>query len=363
MIDDNKEIWIFLSHSNEDYKQVRRIRNILEDMNTRPLMFFLKCLNDTDEIEDLIKREIKARTRFILCDSENAQKSNWVTKEIEYITELHKPYDIIDINASETEIRNKLNEFFRKEYLYISYSRKQKILADIVKERLSKYDFATVFDECKTPVGASFINVFGDNIKKALNCGHFIALLDGNESEWCIAELTYACKNAPSEQAVIPIFLDKNAKENYAQELRAFHSIDLSNAKTPNVGQPGAEDIPYRYGSLNDMRKLGDDVTNAILVRLQGWGNILTYGNQFRHGIGVKKDEQEADKLSELLIDHYERVENGPFVDGPETLIFLGNLFTTGECVRKDIAKARHYYESARQKYGIEIDYLLDNLK
>lgn len=363
MIDDNKEIWIFLSHSNEDYKQVRRIRNILEDMNTRPLMFFLKCLNDTDEIEDLIKREIKARTRFILCDSENAQKSNWVAKEIEYITELHKPYDIIDINASEAEIRNKLNEFFRKEYLYISCSRNQQIIIEIVKERLSKYDFATVFDKHKIPVGSSFADVIVDNIKKAVKCGHFIALLDGNESQWCEAELTYACKNAPSQLAVIPIFLDKKAKENYAQELRTFHSIDLSNAKTPNVGQPNAEDIPYRYGSLNDMRKLGDDVTNAILVRLQGWGNILTYGNQFRHGIGVKKDEQEADKLSELLVDHYERVERGPFVDGPEILIFLGNLFATGECVRKDIVKARGYYELAHQKYGITIDDLLGKLQ
>jgi hypothetical protein len=332
-------------------------------MNTRPLMFFLKCLNDTDEIEDLIKREIKARTRFILCDSENAQKSNWVTKEIEYITELHKPYNIIDINASEAEIRNKLNEFFRKEYIYISYSRKQHILADIVKERLSKYDFATVFDEHKIPVGSLYADAFRDNLKKAVKCGHFIALLDGNESQWVKVELKYACEDAPSVQAVIPIFLDKNAKENYSHELQAFHSIDLSNATTPNLGQPNAEDIPYRYGSLNDMRKLGDDVTNAILVRLQGWGNIITYGNQFRHGIGVKKDAQEADKLSELLVDHYERVENGPFVDGPEILIFLGNLFATGECVRKDIVKACSYYESAHKKYGIEIDDLLDNLK
>lgn len=74
----NKEIWIFLSHSNVDYDKVRKVRNMLEEQGLRPIMFFLKCLNDDDEIDDLIKREIDCRTRFILCDSPNARCSTWV---------------------------------------------------------------------------------------------------------------------------------------------------------------------------------------------------------------------------------------------------------------------------------------------
>lgn len=89
-----KEIWIFLSHSNEDYDKVRKVRNMLEDLNLRPIMFFLKCLNDDDEIDELIKREIDCRTRFILCDSDNARKSNWVKREVEYIKSKDKPYEI-----------------------------------------------------------------------------------------------------------------------------------------------------------------------------------------------------------------------------------------------------------------------------
>lgn len=61
----NNEIWVFLSHSNKDYKKVRLVRNMLEEQALRPLMFFLHCLNDDDEIDSLIKREIDSRTRFI----------------------------------------------------------------------------------------------------------------------------------------------------------------------------------------------------------------------------------------------------------------------------------------------------------
>ena len=93
----DNEIWVFLSHSNKDYEKVRQVRNLLEEQEFRPLMFFLKCLNDDDEIDDLIKREIKERTRFILCDSQNAQNSKWVQREVEFIQDgLHRVYQTMD---------------------------------------------------------------------------------------------------------------------------------------------------------------------------------------------------------------------------------------------------------------------------
>jgi hypothetical protein len=45
--------WIFLSHSNHDWRAVREIRNVLEARGHRPLMFFLKCLDDHSELHDL----------------------------------------------------------------------------------------------------------------------------------------------------------------------------------------------------------------------------------------------------------------------------------------------------------------------
>ena len=41
---EDKEIWIFLSHSNKDFAKVRLIRNYLEEHSLRPLMFYLKCV-------------------------------------------------------------------------------------------------------------------------------------------------------------------------------------------------------------------------------------------------------------------------------------------------------------------------------
>lgn len=57
--------WVFLSHSHQDINKVRKIRNLLEQRGFEPLLFFLKCLTDDDEIEDLIKREITEREWFI----------------------------------------------------------------------------------------------------------------------------------------------------------------------------------------------------------------------------------------------------------------------------------------------------------
>lgn len=66
-----KNAWVFLSHSNKDFNKVKILRNKLEERYYKPLLFFLKCLDDDDEIFELIKREISARDRFILCNSKN----------------------------------------------------------------------------------------------------------------------------------------------------------------------------------------------------------------------------------------------------------------------------------------------------
>ncbi len=110
----NNEIWIFLSHSDKDYEKVRLVRNILEEEGLRPLMFFLLCLENEEEINDLIKREINCRTRFILCDSENAQASKWVQKEIEYIKSKDRIYERVDLNAPIDKIRRQTKTFCQK---------------------------------------------------------------------------------------------------------------------------------------------------------------------------------------------------------------------------------------------------------
>ena len=82
--------YIFLSHSHDDIEKVREIRNSLEKNGFEPLCFYLKCLDDDSEIEDLIKREIDAREWFVFVNSENSRRSKWVTLEREYIERTNK---------------------------------------------------------------------------------------------------------------------------------------------------------------------------------------------------------------------------------------------------------------------------------
>ena len=65
---DSSNAWVFVPHSNKDFDKMVKVRNKLEAFQYKPLVFFLKCLEDDKEIFELIKREIKARDRFILCD-------------------------------------------------------------------------------------------------------------------------------------------------------------------------------------------------------------------------------------------------------------------------------------------------------
>ena len=114
-----RSAWVFLSHSNKDFDKIKHLRNKLEDRHFKPLLFFLKCLDDDDEIFELVKREISVRDRFLLCKSNNAMASKWVEKEVEFIKSLNRPYETIDIEASEEEIEKALERFDRRSTIYI----------------------------------------------------------------------------------------------------------------------------------------------------------------------------------------------------------------------------------------------------
>ncbi len=134
---DSSNAWVFVSHSNKDFDRNVKVRNKLETLQYKPLLFFLKCLEDDKEIFDLIKREIKARDRFILCDSENSRASEWVQKEIEYIKSLNRPYEIIDLDANESAIDECIERFDRRSSVYI-WSTSDEIANQLSKRLISK---------------------------------------------------------------------------------------------------------------------------------------------------------------------------------------------------------------------------------
>lgn len=134
---DDSNAWVFISHSNKDFEKIIKVRNKLESLRYKPLLFFLKCLEDDSEIFELIKREIKARDRFILCDSYNSRTSKWVQKEIEYIKSLHRPYEIIDLDAEESEINECIDRFDSRSSVYI-WSTSDEIADHLSKQLIGK---------------------------------------------------------------------------------------------------------------------------------------------------------------------------------------------------------------------------------
>ena len=333
-----KEIWIFLSHYYDDYDRVRCVRNMLEDFAIRSSMFFLKCLSEEKEIDNLIKREIDCRTRFILCDSPNARKSDWVQKEIEYIKTKGKGIEIIDVNDTDENIKKKLFSYQRKNHLYISYAREQRILAQQITQRLRKYDFNVFLDIDRVSFGMNFAEVIKEGIQQAIGHGKLIALLGTKSAQWTLKDLEYAIKLDVDKDSIIPIFLNEEAKRQFADMLKDFSSIDLSNI--PNVT------------SLH--------IVNSLVPLLFEWGDILTYANNFRYGIGCKKDEEEADMLSSLYVSELE--EKDVEFNGPGLELRLADIYGRGYGVKQDLNKAKAYLAEAHHCWGVDISAQLQEL-
>lgn len=284
----NNEIWVFLSHSHEDYEKVRKVRDMLEDQHMRPLMFFLKCLNDHDEIDSLIKREIDCRTRFILCDSENARKSDWVKEEVKYIKDQDRIYETINVDWPIEKMKNKLSEFKRKATLFISYSRIDQTLAQSIYNRLSKYDFQ-VFCDIESITTGDFGKQITSAINRASEGGYTIALLNEsvlNRDSWTRHEIVYALRNdkVNNRTSLIPFanslgIIQAIGKDDDLQSLLSYSIVDLSR---------------------NDIDIQCDMVVNRVLTKLLTPGTILTHAHNFKDGTNCKKDIVEADKLYAL---------------------------------------------------------------
>lgn len=212
MDNENNEIWVFLSHSNLDYDNVRRVRDLLENDGFRPIMFYLKCLEDNKddaELESLLSREIDSRNRFILCNSKHTNtnpRPRWVEFEINHIKSRKRYYQIVDIETSDEDLKKQLASFRKNSTAFISYSTKDQYLYDIVQRTLrTKMDYK-VFD-AKTDLQAGLD--YGDSIERAidnaLENGSFIPIITENSlaSIWVRGEINYALKH-PSNR-IIPL--------------------------------------------------------------------------------------------------------------------------------------------------------------
>ena len=232
--------WVFISHSTLDFEIVRLVRNALEKRERRPILFFLKCLSQKEEVSSLLKREIDARHRFILCDSKNARASEYVQEEVDYIQSKKRMYETIDLSqinlnspTIEQDILNLIKPFERRTSVFLSYSRDDQFLASQLKKQLNRVGF-DVWDAdfyfnqmpgvATDPDWSSLIKT---SIKETLDDGYFIALLGDRLGEYSMDEIKFAYEVDPSR--VLPVALSTIVHPDFLQK---YNMLDVSNERT-----------------------------------------------------------------------------------------------------------------------------------
>lgn len=170
------DAWIFVSHSHVDLDAVRRVRDEFERRHANLLLFFLLCLKEDDEVDDLIKREILARNFFLLCDSDAARKSEWVQKERAFVDALkdRKVYRL-DLSWPWERQKRVINEALGGAMTFINYSYKDRDRVRPYIDFLVKNDFA-VFDFAQMPAGVTWRDEINRAMKGAIG-GYFITML------------------------------------------------------------------------------------------------------------------------------------------------------------------------------------------
>ena len=220
-MNDPEGAWIFLSHSSKDWDEVRRIRNFLEEKGHRPLVFFLKCLTDHSELDGLIKREIEARTWFLLCDSQNARESGWVQAEAAFIKELDGKYhETIDLEeAIETQLE-RIERLCRRATVFLSYARNDRAFVDRMYDALIKHDYSVWLDREQLKGSDLWMQEVTSAIDRAVARGFVLLLLSPNSvrSEVISREIQYALGKAAGKANVIPIMIDDPAETRHAWE-------------------------------------------------------------------------------------------------------------------------------------------------
>jgi hypothetical protein len=198
--------WIFVSHSVRDLETVRRVRNYLEDEGANPILFFLKCVSEDDELDELLKREIAARNFFLLCDSENARTSRWVQEEVKFVKSLtHKPYREIHLNATWEEQKSQIDELLIASTAFISYRHKDRIKVQPYIDLMRENDLALFSDFINIKPGDDFHKVIFESLRAASENGFLVQFLtmESLQSPWLKAELNAFVANKTGGRLIL----------------------------------------------------------------------------------------------------------------------------------------------------------------
>lgn len=209
MAEQDNVAWVFVSHSNEDLPAVRRVRNYLEDRGAAPLLFHLRSLTHADEFWPVIEREILARNFFLYCESDAAERSEWVQRERDAIARATdtsgRRIGRVRVDQGELD-RTALDEFLADTRVFLSYGR-----ADT--ERVRPFADALMTAGFELPpeinAGDDYRYSVTKHIREAAQNGWVLVFLSGDSlrNGWIARELVLAdTYNA----RIIPVSLDSD---------------------------------------------------------------------------------------------------------------------------------------------------------
>jgi hypothetical protein len=351
-----ENIWVFLSHSSKDYDKVCLVRNELEKHRFRPLMFFLKCLDDDyhdEEVKSLIFREIDSRSRFVLCDSSNAQNSDWVKKEVEYIQEKNRFFFTIDLDRVDDYeyLSSEVSRFVKRSTVILAYSHHDIQLVKELKEQLIRNDFI-VYDLLEHLTEEDYdSDEMAMSIKDIIAAGgYFLPLISRYfmRSQWCHLELKYAsqCLNEPGYRKIIPVQIE---------DITPFQSLVLDSGELllhdaySNV--ISIDEAPNRRSMLPNERIISnildilywEDMENEVYIQtesLQKEAQRL-YESGYKLYYSTDHDHERADHAAASFL------RKAAILGHPEAMLLLADCYKYGCGVIQDTQKARALVKKA----------------
>ena len=256
------ELGYLFSHSNKDARKVREIRDQLEREGHKPLLFYLKCLeHDNARLPQLISDEIKSRTWFVLCDSDNARSSEWVQEEVRLVKAIEgraKSFVTIDLERDLEAQLWKLTELSKRATVFLSYAYKDREVAEAIYRELAKQDYRVFFDAVSISSGDRWESTIKAAIGEAVERGFVFLLLspDYLRSDDCAQERSQAFQILGSRPLnnIVPIIVKDRALvlRQLPDDLETLKGVDLTEGP---VGSP-MDDAAETARMLEKLREL-----------------------------------------------------------------------------------------------------------
>lgn len=332
-----KEPWVFISHSNKDFTSVRLLRNTLEEEGLRPLLLFLKCMDDEEELDSLIKREIESRTNFILCDSKNAKASKWVQKEVLYIKSLGRNIEKINVDdlcGNINESKAFAHQFAKRTRIILSFDKEHEGMACKMYSRFIKYDIKVFLNPLYDFDGDEFYDCVTDNFSSLIEKG-IVVVIVGN---W-ISDI-----NNPITQELL-MALDKNKTIEKTYLMPIVLENRINDLITQDIIKDYFKDQYYSFVTIDAYDRVNDAV-NLVLTRIMTPSSMFVYVESFRNKAGDKLDYEEASRLTTLLLKMAQS-------DNAGDLTAIGRCYERGWGCEIDLAKALEYYSKAQKVAGL----------